>query len=75
MEDYGKVYLRLEELIDKKGISKTQLSYKAEISHTQINRFCRGEATRIDFTTLAKLCTVLDCEISDLIIYEKPKKE
>ncbi len=75
MEDYGNVYLNLEELINKKGISKTQLSYKAEVSHTQINRFCKGEATRIDFATLAKLCTVLNCKINELIIYEKPKKK
>lgn len=75
MEDFGNVYLNLEELIIKKGISKTQLSYKAEVSHTQINRFCKNEATRIDFATLAKLCTVLNCKISDLIIYEKPKKK
>lgn len=74
MEEYGKVYLNLEELIDKKGISKTQLSYSAKISHTQLNRFCKGEAVRIDFNTIARLCTVLDCKVADLIIYEPPKK-
>ncbi len=73
MTNFGRVYLNLESLIKKKGISKTQLSYRAEISHTQINRFCKGEATRIDFSTLSRLCTVLECEIQDLIIYEPPK--
>lgn len=72
MEDYGTVYLNLEKLIKEKGISKTQLSYKAELSHTQINRFCKNEATRIDFNTIARLCTVLDCCIDDLLIYEPP---
>lgn len=75
MNDFGKVYLNLDELIKNSGISKTQLSYKAEISHTQINKFCKNEANRIDFGTVAKLCTVLNCEISDLIKYEPPKKE
>lgn len=74
MEEYGKVYLNLEELINQKGISKTQLSYSAKISHTQLNRFCKGEAVRIDFNTIARLCTVLDCKVADLIIYEPPKK-
>lgn len=73
MDEFGTVYLNLEKLIKERGISKTQLSYKAEISHTQINRFCKNEATRIDFDTLAKLCTVLNCDICDLVIYEKPK--
>lgn len=75
MNDFGKVYLNLDELIKEKGISKTQLSYRAEISHTQINRFCKNEANRIDYATIAKLCTVLNCEISDLIKYEPPEKE
>lgn len=73
MNEFGRVYLNLEPLISKKGISKTQLSYKAELSHTQINRFCKGEASRIDFATIARLCTVLDCTIDELIIYEPPK--
>lgn len=72
MEDFGTVYLNLENLIKDKKISKTQLSYKAEISHTQINRFCKNEATRIDLATIARLCTVLDCCVEDLIIYEPP---
>lgn len=72
MEDFGRVYLNLENLIKEKGISKTQLSYKAEVSHTQINRFCKGDATRIDFSTIARLCTVLNCSIDELIKYEPP---
>lgn len=75
MEEYGKVYMNLEELIKEKKISKTQLSYKSKISHTQINRFCKGDAARIDFNTIARLCCVLDCTVSDLIIYEPPKDQ
>lgn len=47
-EDYGKVYLNLEALIKEKSISKNQLSYKAKMTRTQLNRFCRNEASRID---------------------------
>ncbi len=73
MDEYGKIYMNLEKLIEEKGISKTQLSYRSKISHTQINRFCKGDAVRIDFSTIARLCTVLDCKVSDLIIFEPPK--
>ncbi len=74
MKDYGKTTLNLEKLIKEKGISKTQLSYNAEISHTQINRFCKNDVSRIDLNTIARLCHVLDCSVSDLIIYEPPTK-
>ena len=73
MDEYGKVYMNLKGLIKKKEISKTQLSYRSKISHTQINRFCKGEAVRIDFNTIARLCYVLNCKVSELIIYEPPK--
>lgn len=74
MDEYGKVYMNLEKLIAEKEISKTQLSYRSKISHTQINRFCKGDAVRIDFNTIARLCYVLDCRVSDLIVYEPPGK-
>lgn len=74
MDKYVKVSINLENLIESKGIIKTQLSYKAEITHTQINRFCKNDVTRIDLNTLARICCVLDCDISDLIKYEPPKQ-
>lgn len=69
--DYRKITFNLEELIAKKGISKTQLSYKAEISHTQINRICKNQIARVDLATIARICTVLDCNIEELLILEK----
>ena len=72
MDEFCKAVLNLDELIKEKGISKTQLSYKAEISHTQINRFCKNDVTRIDLITIARLCQVLNCSVSDLIKYEPP---
>ena len=74
MDKYVKVSINLENLIESKGISKTQLSYKAEITHTQINRFCKNDVTRIDLNTLARICCVLECDIADLIKYEPPKQ-
>ncbi len=62
----------LSELLNKKGLSKTQLSYRAEVSHTQISRIVKGDTARIDLATLARICTVLDCEASDLIKLEYP---
>lgn len=72
MDDYGKVTLNVDALLSEKKLSKTQLSYRAEISHTQINRFCKNDVARIDLSTLARLCHVLQCDISDLLKYEPP---
>ena len=72
MDKYGRTTLNLEQLIKEKGISKTQLSYRAEISHTQINRFYKNDVARIDLSTISRLCYVLNCNVSDLIQYEPP---
>ncbi|MBR7101904.1 MAG: helix-turn-helix transcriptional regulator [Clostridia bacterium] len=67
MEQYGKIVIKLDELIKKKGISKNKLSHKAEMQRTQINHFCNNEITRLDTDVLARLCTALECDIGDLL--------
>ena len=75
MEEYGKIVIRLEELIKEKGISKNKLSHKAEMQRTQINNFCKNEITRLDTDVLARLCTALECDISDLLEFVPPDKK
>ena len=67
MEQYGKIRIKLDELIRKSGISKNKLSHKAEMQRTQINNYCKNKITRLDTDVLARLCTVLNCKIEDLI--------
>ena len=67
MNEYGKIYIKLDELIQKSGISKNKLSHKAEMQRTQINNYCKNKITRLDTDVLARLCTVLNCKIEDLL--------
>ncbi len=67
MNEYGTIKIKLDELIKEKGISKNKLSHKAEMQRTQINNYCNNKITRLDTDVLARICTVLDCKISDLL--------
>lgn len=67
MEEYGTVRIKLNELIAQAGISKNKLSYKAEMQRSQINNYCNNRITRLDIDVLARICTVLNCSISDLL--------
>ena len=67
MEEYGTIRIKLDELIQKAGISKNKLSHKAEMQRSQINNYCNNEITRLDIDVLARICTVLHCEIGDLL--------
>lgn len=74
METYGTIRIKLKELLEKSGMSKNKLCHRAELQHTQLNHFCKNEVTRLDTDVLARICTALDCDISDLLEYIPPEK-
>lgn len=75
MEEYGTIRIKLSELIQKAGISKNKLSHRAEVQRSQINHYCNNDITRLDIDVLARICTVLNCEIGDLLEFIPPEKE
>lgn len=72
--EYGTIKIKLDELIEKKGISKNKLSHRAEMQRTQINNYCHSSITRLDIDVLARICTVFDCGIGDLLEFVPPEK-
>ena len=75
MNEYGSIKIKLEEQIARAGISKNKLSHKAEMQRTQINNYCKNKITRLDTDVLARICSVLDCNIADLLEFVPPNKE
>ena len=73
MENYGTIRIKLDELIRQAGISKNKLSHRAEMQRSQINHYCNNEITRLDIDVLARICTVLDCRIEDLLEFVPPE--
>ena len=73
MEGHGKIIIKLDELIEKAGISKNKLSHKAEMQRTQLNNYCKNNVTRLDTDVLARLCSVLNCDIGDLLEFVPDK--
>jgi len=79
LEPYGKIKINLASLLEKSGMSKNKLSHRAEMQRTQINHYCNNTITRLDTDVLARLCTVLNCEIGELLEFvpcseEMPEK-
>ena len=65
--EYGTIRIKLDELLKASGLSKNMLSHRAEMQRTQINNYCKNQITRLDIDVLARLCTVLNCGIGDLL--------
>lgn len=72
-KDFGSIKIKLNELLVEKNINKNQLSYKCEMSRTQINKFCKGDISRLDTISLCKLCWGLQCSLDELISYVPPE--
>lgn len=66
---HGFVKIHLKELIEKSPLSKNKIMQRAGMENTQLNRYCKNEVARVDLDVLARLCSVLDCTIADLLEY------
>ena len=75
MEEYGRIRIKLDELIREAGISKNKLSHRAEMQRSQINHYCNNEISRLDTDVLARICTLLECDIGDLLEFIPPEKK
>ena len=67
MERYGKIVIKLDKLIKQSGLSKNKFCQRAELQRTQLNSYCNNDVTRLDTDVLARMCSVLGCEIGDLL--------
>ncbi len=64
------IHLRLPEMLQEKGISRTKLCRDLNLQRTNLNRYCRDDFQRIDADLIIRLCDYLDCTISDLLVIQ-----
>ena len=71
---YGKVIIHLDKEIEKSGLSKNKITPKAEMQRTQLNNYCKNNVVQVDLNVIARLCTVLNCEVGDILEFVPDKK-
>ncbi|MFA9466965.1 MAG: helix-turn-helix domain-containing protein [Velocimicrobium sp.] len=69
--DYGNVKIYLKDLVEKENISISKLSRLSGIQISQLKRYMEGNIQRVDLSVLSRLCFILECEIGDILKYEK----
>lgn len=67
MKNFGKVDVILDEYLKTHNISRSSLTRKTEMQYSQVLRYCKNEVQKVDLTILAKICTVLQCDIQDIL--------
>lgn len=68
------IYLKIEEMLDKRNKSKYWFITNMEGGYQALTKLMNNEAKAIRFSTLDKMCQILDCEVGDLIVYNKRKR-
>jgi len=71
MENHGKVIITLEEYRLRKNISKNKIVENANVQRTQLQNYLHNRVARVDLDVLARICNYLNCDISDILKYEK----
>ena len=72
VQEYGHVAFHLRDLMDAKGIKRSQLAKAIDARFEVVDKWYQGEIFRIDTDILARICHVLECEIQDILTYERP---
>ena len=67
--NYGKIELHLKEILDMHGITRYRLAKDIDTGFTVIDKWYQGKVEKLDLDILARICYVLDCEVSELLEY------
>ena len=59
--------IKINSILEKKGLTIYWLSKETGISYAAINKLCNGKSENIKFSTLDKICEKLCCKISDIL--------
>ncbi|MEG1395130.1 MAG: helix-turn-helix transcriptional regulator [Clostridia bacterium] len=65
------IILHLDEIMLKKHISLNDLSSKIGLTLANTSNIKTGKIKAIRFSTLNKLCEILECQPSDILEYTK----
>ena len=75
MSECGEIKIHLDELIEQRGVSLNQLSFRTEMQRSQLRNYRDNKIQRLDIDILRRLCYVLECDLTEVIEYIPPLRE
>ena len=67
------IIVNLDVMMAKRKISSGELADKIDITPANLSILKTGKAKAVRFSTLEKICEVLDCQPGDILEYAKEK--
>ena len=71
IKDYSKLSFHVKEIMDSKNMTRSKLSKLANVRFEVADKWYNGNIERMDIDVLTRICFVLDCDISDLMTFDK----
>jgi len=71
VKDYGCISFHFNEVMDAKDITRNKLASLTGIRFEVADRLYKGIIERMDIDVLARVCYVLDCQVGDVMRYNK----
>ncbi|CAN5402240.1 helix-turn-helix transcriptional regulator [soil metagenome] len=68
MEEETGIHCRLDELLSERGMTLTRLSELVGLSIVNLSVLKNDRARAIRFSTLAAICSALECEVGELLV-------
>lgn len=65
------VQVRLDACLKARDLSGKEVAQQIGLSETQLSLFRSGKVRGIRFSTLARLCYILNCEPGELLTYAR----
>lgn len=66
------IEVNLDRLLEARGMTLVELAEKVGITNVNLSILKNNRAKAIRFTTLSKICEVLDCQPGDLLTFRPP---
>jgi len=67
----GKIVFHLDRMMVERKISLNELAERVGISNVNLSKIKNNRVTAVRFSTLAAICEVLDCNVGDILEYQK----
>ena len=63
------IQVHLKELLKQKKMTNKELAEIIDITEANLSILCSGKAKAVRFSTLEKICEVLECDVGDILKY------
>lgn len=63
------IEVHLDHLLEERGMTLAELAVRVGVTHVNLSILKNGRARAVRFTTLTRLCEVLECQPGDLLSY------